>query len=244
MEDHQRIARIGMLIKARGQQHMRADVDIPSPELRQKRAADADMSDKLGVRLARDRRDHLIEGQGEALRMRRIDVQLDGLGIDIAGLGRPLLTLALVRRELQRSSVGEVKGLVTVQHRLNEVVALRQLRQRPRRPAERLVIDHRLSPGGETVDGRTEQIGRIEGGVRGHVALRLAGQVLADQKDDPAVEGRAGLRLGNRDREDRTCGGVRLRRGAGKCQKRGQNRNHGRAFSKRHHIPPRPCRTL
>ena len=47
VEDRQRVARLGMLVEALGQQHVRAEVHRPAPELRQPLALDPDVLDVL-----------------------------------------------------------------------------------------------------------------------------------------------------------------------------------------------------
>ena len=56
-------------------------------------------------------------------------LQLEGLAVDVAGLGLPLLALAAVGRELEDAAVGEVEGLVAVEQGLHGVLAGLQLRE-------------------------------------------------------------------------------------------------------------------
>jgi hypothetical protein len=84
-----------------------------------------------------------------------------------------------------------VKGLVAVQHDLDEVIAARHGGQMRRRPAE--VERHGLS-WRHAIHIHSEEVGRIERLVGLDMRTRFARQIMAQQQDDPAVERRTAQR--------------------------------------------------
>ncbi len=72
-------------------------------------------------------------------------MHLRRLAIQIAGLAVPMLALALIHWQLDRSAVAAVERFVDVEHRLHRVVAGGNLAQDFTRITERSSIDHRAT---------------------------------------------------------------------------------------------------
>ena len=123
VEDHQRIMRVRMRVEAGRQQHVRAEIDRPPPVFRQHLALDADVLDERRVRLVGDGRDLLVERERDALGVRGVEMNLDRLGIEIAGLLFQCWPSPMSGGSFSTRAVGEMEGLVAVQHRLHRVVA-------------------------------------------------------------------------------------------------------------------------
>ena len=105
-----------------------------------------------------------------------------------------MLTLALVRRQFQRAAIRQVIGFVAIEHRLDVIVAAGNRRQARSRPAERLVIEHSLSAGRESIHVEPEQVGACERFIGLDMRARFARHVAAQQQNDPSVDRRAVLR--------------------------------------------------
>ncbi len=207
VEHHQRVVGVRMGVEPLRHQHMGAQIDRSAPEGRERLALDPDVADVGGVGLGRDRRDLLVEAQGDPRRMRRVHMHLDRPGIEIARLGVPVLALAHVRRQLHHRPIGPVEGLVAVQHRLRPIVPGLQGREAPRRPAERLGVHHRRLARLQAVHIVAEHERRGQGLVLAPLGARFALGIGGEQQDDPAIQGLGLDRGGEADREAGAGGG-------------------------------------
>jgi hypothetical protein len=138
----------------------------------------------LGVRLGRDRRNFfckLHRKPGVA-----IDMYLHGLGVEIAGRQVPVLALAAVGRQLDRSAVGPVKGLVDVQHCLHEVIAWGNVPQRPNGIAGCLRSDRHRLAGGQSIDRGPED--DLRAGAVVDLHARFGGRISREQQQHSAIE--------------------------------------------------------
>ena len=79
VKDHQRIVRLGMRVKALGQQHVRAEIHVAPPEPGEQLTANPDVLDEFGVGLCRSGRYFLVQRKLERFRVRRVYVQRRGL---------------------------------------------------------------------------------------------------------------------------------------------------------------------
>ena len=79
VKDHQRIVRLGMRVKALGQQHVRAEIHVAPPEPGEQLTANPDVLDEFGVGLRCGGWHLLIQRKIERFRVRRVDVQRRGL---------------------------------------------------------------------------------------------------------------------------------------------------------------------
>ena len=117
----QRIARVRVLVEAFGQQHVRAEVHRPAPELRQALALDALVLDVLRRRRIGDRRDHLVERDRDRRVRAGSIVICTRRAVEIARRAVPLLPLAAIHRQLDDVAVGAAERLVAVEQRLHAV---------------------------------------------------------------------------------------------------------------------------
>ena len=77
VEDHQRVAGLGVLIEAVGEQDVRPEINGPAPELAEQAALDADVPNVFRVFWRIDGRHRLVEHDGDA----GIAVELDLAGL-------------------------------------------------------------------------------------------------------------------------------------------------------------------
>ncbi len=156
VENHEGISRPGMCREPLWQQHMRAEIHIAPPELREQLAADADVPDVLGVFSGLDRGDSPLERERGPATKPWIEPDANRNRVQIARLALPMLTLSLVRWQQQRAPVPQVKGLVAIQHCLHQILAGRNLGQVARRPAERAIVEHHGLAGCQSLDIQSE----------------------------------------------------------------------------------------
>ncbi len=144
VRNHERIARLGMLVESPRQPHPGTEMDLATPEPRQALAADAHVTDVLGLLLLErlDRRNLLVKHERDAALAARLDAHRHRRRIEIAGLAVPDLSLALVRRQAEPAAIAANEGLVAVQHRLDPVLPGRQQLQRMQREAVGTGVDH------------------------------------------------------------------------------------------------------
>src|ERR1700689_1440473 len=114
MEYHERIMGLRMSVESFRHEDMRTDKYIPAPEVREQLAADSDVANELAIRLRRNGRDLLIQGECGPRGMRSIDMQLDRRRIQITRLVRPLLPLPPIGRQFQRAAVCQMISLITI----------------------------------------------------------------------------------------------------------------------------------
>ena len=122
VEDDEREVRVGVVVEAFGNKNDRTEEHRPSPEFGEHLALDANMADVFGVGWRRDGRDDFRECDGIVL-CRGVDVEFDGLRIEVARRDVPVLPLALIHVELDCLTIRPVECLVLVQEGLNVVVA-------------------------------------------------------------------------------------------------------------------------
>jgi hypothetical protein len=174
VERHQRVMRFGMFVEILRQQNMRPDKHIATPEAGQQLAAVADVPDELGILLRLDRGDFLVEGQSSLAGMAAAEGHSQRLGVQVAGLLSPLLSLAPVRGQQQLAAIGQMECFVPIQHGLHKILTGRQLRQLAQGPAERMIIQHGGRSRRKVGHSETEQVGAVERLVGLHVTARLA----------------------------------------------------------------------
>src|SRR5271165_789641 len=138
LRNDERIASVGMLVPAIGEQKDGAKICGPSPELGQEFALDANVFDPLVVddgvfvvgavptddgvddfRLVFDGRNLFGERDVDRLRRFGIEMNLLWLAEEVAGFNLPVLTFALVRRHVERAAVPEVESFVNVEQSLD-----------------------------------------------------------------------------------------------------------------------------
>ena len=146
VKNHQRKPRLGVLVKSLRHQHNRAHEHRLSPELRQRRALDANMPHILRIRRHRDRRNHLRQ-RNRNRRASGLHRHLPHLRVQIPRRAIPVLSLALVRMQLHRLPIAAMEGRVLVQHRLHVIFARRHILQAAHRIAPRTRIHHRACAG-------------------------------------------------------------------------------------------------
>ncbi|MFT3764561.1 MAG: hypothetical protein QM820_03450 [Minicystis sp.] len=193
----QRVARLGVLVEALGQEHGGAEEHVAAPELREQLAPHADVLDVPRVLRRLDRRDLLIEREAHDVARGRIDLQLHGLRDQVAGRLVPFLALAAVHRQLHHVAVGAMEGLVTVEDGLHEVLARREVREARDREAERRAVDDRGRAGREPIGVDAEDLLGLEPLLHLKARLGLAG--LREDDDHAAVERRRRARGRKRD---------------------------------------------
>src|SRR5581483_9211462 len=150
--DHDRIARVRVLVEALGQEHDRAHVHGPAPELRERVALDAHVLDVLRVLRLRDWRNLLVEREAYRLRAGGVDADLDRHVVEIPRRRVPMLPFAVIHVELDGAAVGSMEGVVSVEHRLYPVVTGRDLCDAREGIAERGSVDDRVFAWLEPVD--------------------------------------------------------------------------------------------
>ena len=169
----------------------------------------------------------------------RIDVNLYRLGVEIARRKIPVLAFASVGRQLDRSAVGAVKGLVDVQHRLHVVIARRHLVERADRITGGRAGDGDRLTGGQSVDSGAKDDLRTRGVVDLHA--RLCGRIVREQQEYAAVERLGGYARGKTDRNlRRNCGMAVVAATRGQKQS-GEMRRHSREYTSGANLSPASC---
>src|SRR3990172_7624388 len=100
VEDHERIAGLGMRVEAFRKKHVSAEMHRPPPELRQELALDLDVLDVLRLRGIGTGRDLLIEGDAKRPAFRGVNLHLDRLVVEVFRGPGPFLALPTVHPEL------------------------------------------------------------------------------------------------------------------------------------------------
>ncbi len=178
------IVRVGMRVKAIGQQNDGAQIHRPSPERAQQLALYAHVFDESGIGGSLDGGDGLGQRDLHRRARGRIEVDLDRLAVQVAGLAIPMLPFALVHRELQGTAVRAVESFVDVENRLNVIIAGRHIGERVARVAGRGAIDHATARGG---DVGPENLLRRETFVNRLARLRRGGR--GQHQEHPAIQG-------------------------------------------------------
>ncbi len=138
VKDHQRIARVGVLVEPLRQQHMGAEEYRPTPELGQQPALNTLVADVPGRRGIGNGWNLLIEHQSRRGGSEpAIDSDPTGRAVPVAGLSVPLLPFASIRGELEHAAVRQPECFVAVEHCLDPVAAGRQRAQAPDGISER-----------------------------------------------------------------------------------------------------------
>jgi hypothetical protein len=122
VHDGQRVARVGVCVETLGQQNVRTQEEIPSPELGQQLRANSDVLDVGGVLRWIDGRNLLIELDADGRVAPGIYSHRTRSTVVIAGRPIPALALAAVHGQLDHMAVAAVKGLVAVEQRLHVVL--------------------------------------------------------------------------------------------------------------------------
>ena len=95
VEDHLRVVSAGVLVEALGHEDDGGDVCGTAPELGQRGALDAQVTNVFGVGLGCDGRHHLVERDGDGGRA-GTDVDFDGLRVEVAGRAVPVVAVAAI----------------------------------------------------------------------------------------------------------------------------------------------------
>ena len=115
--------RLRMVIESGREQHVRADVHRRPPEFGEQIAFDANILDPLGVFRLGDRCDDLAEADVNDLIRRGIEVNMHRFAVEVAGFAEPVLTFTLVGSDLQSVAIGAMESFVSVENRLDAIVA-------------------------------------------------------------------------------------------------------------------------
>ena len=142
VEDAERVAGFGVLLKAFGEQHVRAQVHRATPKLGEPLTLNANMFDILGVLWFLHRRNFLIQRDLNRSGLRRVNRYLLRSAVQVAGRTVPLLPFALIHGELNGMAVGELKRFVPMKQGLYVVLTGRDVRDTPQRIAEYRVGKH------------------------------------------------------------------------------------------------------
>ena len=138
-----RVLHRGMRIVVLGQRNDGAQVDRLAPPLAEDLTLDLDALDRIGVRRHLHRRVDPVGGQPNRGRRRRVEVNLHGIAVEIAGRRLPVLAFPLIHVEPHRVAVGAGESRVHVDERLCPVVASRQVLQALDGMAEGRGVDRR-----------------------------------------------------------------------------------------------------
>jgi hypothetical protein len=138
----------------------------------------------LGVRFRGDGRDGFAEPDSKFGMI--VDVDLNRLGVKIARGEIPVLTFTAVRRQLHRSAICPVEGLVNVEHGLHVVIARGHLVERADGVTGGLAGDGDRLIGGQCFDRAAEDDLRTRAVINLHP--RLLGGVGREQQQYPAVK--------------------------------------------------------
>jgi hypothetical protein len=186
VKNHQRIARLRMLVVAVRQEHVGAEKHRPSPELGQQFALNADVPDVLGVRRWLDGWNDLVELDSDDRVPFRVEVDLPRRAVVIARGAIPLLPLSAVHRQLHRVTVSAVECFVPMEHGLQPVRARRHVAEALDRIADdRSINDDRFS-GCQAIDANAEDLDRLHTGpdLEAGLVVRVRGQ----HEDDLSID--------------------------------------------------------
>ncbi len=215
MEDDERVARLGVLVEAVGQEHDRSQVHGPPPELRQPLALDADVLHIPGVLRLRDGRDRLLQVDPHHLVLRGVDRDLARGAEQVARCPAPLLALAAVHGQLHDVAVGPVEGLVPVEEDLDTVPAGFHLGEALRRKAEDAPVEDRVLARPPAIHVDAEDLLALRDVRVAHLEARLRRGVGREEEEQPPVERLPAQRPreAHRDAEPRGLPGSRRHRG-------------------------------
>ena len=195
--DNQRIVGVGMFVEAIGKQNPGAEVYLLTPELAQHIALEAhvlepfcgwfSLGDHFRVQVrAGDRGNYLVERELDRRMCMGIEVELEGLVVEIAGFQVPVLALAPVRRQPEALSIGQMEELIDVEDGLNVVVAGIQIGERAAGVAEGIGVDDDGVAGGKAIDVDAETLrGEI---VFPELHARLGVVAPGEDQDEMTVE--------------------------------------------------------
>ena len=147
--DDERIARIRVFAETLRQRDEGGEVHVPAPELRQPLAADTHVLDPVGLLERLDRRDPFGQRECGAA---AVPANCHRLRVEVAGLGAPLLALALVGRHFQFATIAHAESLVAVQEGLHAILAGRQVAQLADGKTEGIIIDAACCTGRPALD--------------------------------------------------------------------------------------------
>jgi hypothetical protein len=199
VEDDQRVAGLGMLVEALGQEQVGPEMHGTAPELRQELALDPLMADVLCVLGGRDGRDLPVEDDADGPGTAGVDAHLARPAQEVARGPAPLLALAAVHGQLDDMAVRPVERLVLVEKTLDGVFAGGQGGQASQGIAESRGVDESLFAGGQAVDVDAED--ELRGRAGADLEAWLGRVVGRDEQEQAAVEGCWGQLLGERERE-------------------------------------------
>ena len=152
------------------------------------------------VEFAVDRRHLLGERNSNDLVRLRIDVHLDWLAVKVAGLGLPVLALALVGRQFDGVPVAQMKGLVNIEHALDVILAGGKIGQASCGIAKGRSVDDHWGTGGKGIDVGAERLLRLRQFLF-DLEARLVAVVGRDQQQYVAIDRRAARFFGKRNLE-------------------------------------------
>jgi hypothetical protein len=176
-----------MFVKAVGKKHGRAEVYRASPKCSEKLALDTDVFNVLGVLGSFDRSNFFCELNAHDTALLRIEMYAEGFIQEVAGLAVPLLTFALVGRELESVPIGTLEGFVNVKDRLDGIVTWKKLVEADKRVAKGSGIDDRSSARLPAVHVEAEEL-CAEGFFLAKLEARLGGRVRRDAEKNVAIE--------------------------------------------------------
>ena len=156
MEHRERVAGVGMSVESFGQQHVRAQVHGSAPEVAQQLALDSHVLDVLGLGRVGNGRDLLIQRDPDDLVLPGIDRDPAWPGVEVPGLAVPLLTFALVRRQLDHLAIGAAKGLIPVEEPLDPILARRDVREAPHGIPRHFPVEGGFLAGSQALDVHPE----------------------------------------------------------------------------------------
>jgi hypothetical protein len=125
---------VGVLVEAIGQKDPCAEKDVAAPEVAELFALEAHELEPLGAGVfgghdqwvlvgAFDGGNDLVECELDGLRAVGVEVELDWLVVEVAGLSVPVLAFAFIRRQPDGFAGGEVERLIDIEDGLDGVVA-------------------------------------------------------------------------------------------------------------------------
>ena len=175
---------VGVFVEALRHQDDGGEIHRRAPKPGQQLALDTDVPNVLGVRLRRNGRDGFGKPDGKFGVI--VDVDFNRLGVKIARCEVPVLAFAAVRRQLHRSAIRAVEGLVNVEHGLHVVIARGHLVERADGVTGGLAGDGDRLIGREPIDRGAEDNLRTRAVINLHP--RLLGGIGREQQQYPAVE--------------------------------------------------------
>ena len=185
VEDHERVARVRVVLEAERKEDVRAEKNVAPPELRQALAPDALVLDPLRGRRLGNGRDHLVERDGDRFGPGGIDLDALRRAVQVAGREVPVLTLAAVHRQFHGMAVGAVEGLVLVEDGLHEIRAFRNRGETLQRVPEDGRVERDLAARTPHVHVDPEDLLRLEPDA--DLFARLLRSVLRDDQEKAPV---------------------------------------------------------